>query len=277
MKYAEFFNLDGFDHRVVFDKSPDVWGTLGELRRYIQGIICPNIEPAGPKGSRISRTIVYHEGCEYEYDIEIHSIAPTKGDLRVLYNGVELPGASVVYEGAIIAGNNVQIGKGVVIESGAWIGDNVIIGDRTEVRQGAYVRGSVITGTGCVIGHATEVKNSIFLESAKAGHFAYVGDSILGRDVNLGAGTKLANLKIVRGNIQVNIDGNRVDTGMRKLGAILGDGTETGCNSVTSPGTLMGPGAMLYPNTTAASGFHPARTVISPAKDSVVTRCLKKR
>ena len=116
-----------------------------------------------------------------------------------------------------------------------------MIGSDTEIRQGAYIRGDCLVGKGCVVGHTTEIKGSIMMDGAKAGHFAYIGDSILGNDVNLGAGTKLANLKMMAGSIVVTADKKRYDTGRRKLGAILGDRTETGCNSVTSPGTLMGP------------------------------------
>jgi NDP-sugar pyrophosphorylase family protein len=91
------------------------------------------------------------------------------------------------------------------------------------VRQGAYIRGDCIVGDRCVVGHTTEIKNSVVLNDAKAGHFAYIGDSILGNDVNLGVGTKLANLKIVTSNVSLNINGIKYDTGIRKFGAILGD------------------------------------------------------
>jgi NDP-sugar pyrophosphorylase family protein len=142
------------------------------------------------------------------------------------------------------------------VEPGALIRGPALIGPNSEVRQGAYVRGSVLVGEGCVVGHATEVKNGLFLDGAKAGHFAYVGDSILGFGVNLGAGTKLANLKIIEGTIRLRGPDGPVDTGRRKLGAVLGDGTETGCNSVTSPGALMAPKTMVFPNTTVPAGAH---------------------
>jgi NDP-sugar pyrophosphorylase family protein len=137
-----------------------------------------------------------------------------------------------------------------------------IIGDMTEVRQGAYLRGYCIAGKRCVLGHTTEIKHSIFLNDAKAGHFAYVGDSILGNNVNLGAGTKLANLKFLPGNITVFFQGEQIDTSRRKLGAILGDGCQTGCNSVTSPGTLMAKGAILMPNATARGGYRKEKVII---------------
>src|SRR5262249_35922089 len=101
----------------------------------------------------------------------------------------------------------------------------------------------------CVVGHATEVKSSLFFDHAKAGHFAYVGDSILGRDVNLGAGTKLANLALSRREVRVKhpISGALVGSGLTKLGAILGDKAQTGCNAVLNPGTLLLPGTAVMP------------------------------
>jgi len=98
------------------------------------------------------------------------------------------------------------------------------------------------------------------LGESKAGHFAYIGDSILGR-VNLGAGTKLANLKIVQSNVVVSVEGKKFETGLRKFGAIFADDVETGCNSVTTPGTLLGKGVLLYPNVTAR-GYYPPKTII---------------
>jgi bifunctional N-acetylglucosamine-1-phosphate-uridyltransferase/glucosamine-1-phosphate-acetyltransferase GlmU-like protein len=101
------------------------------------------------------------------------------------------------------------------------------------------------------------------MNDAKAGHFAYLGDSILGNDTNLGAGTKFANLRFLPGTITIfQKEGGRIDTGLKKFGAILGDTSQTGCNSVTSPGTLLGKGAILMPNATAKSGYHGEKTVL---------------
>lgn len=158
----------------------------------------------------------------------------------------------VIHDGAYLMNpQEISIGKGTIVEPGAFIMGPCAIGENCEIRHGAYIRGNVLIGNGCVIGHATEVKNSLFLNEAKAGHFAYVGDSILGNQVNLGAGTKCANLRFDGKNIVI-VDGDiRIATGMRKLGAILGDGVQTGCNSVTNPGTLIGKGGLLAPCATA--------------------------
>ncbi len=145
--------------------------------------------------------------------------------------------------------DKIAVGEGTVIENGATITGPAIIGRDCVIRQGAYIRGNLVAGDGCVIGHTTEVKNSVFLNGAKAAHFAYVGDSILGVGVNLGAGTKLANFKIDTGerNVSLTIGGEVIATGLRKLGAILGDGAEIGCNSVTMPGTIIGKNTLVYP------------------------------
>jgi NDP-sugar pyrophosphorylase family protein len=131
------------------------------------------------------------------------------------------------------------------------------------------MRGNCLVGNGCVVGHTTEIKGSIMLDGAKAGHFAYIGDSILGKDVNLGAGTKLANLKMIPGNIFITIDKKFHNTGRRKLGAILGDRTETGCNSVTSPGTLMEPRSIVYSGLTVAGGCYPKSTCVMPSRNTI--------
>jgi NDP-sugar pyrophosphorylase family protein len=147
----------------------------------------------------------------------------------------------------LINPESISIGKGSVVEPGAYIKGPCVIGERCSIRQGAYIRGDLVTGNDCVIGHTTELKHAIFLDGVHAAHFAYVGDSILGQRVNLGAGTKCANLRLDGQEVIVHHEGRRYATGMRKFGAILGDGAQTGCNAVTNPGTLFGPGVLCYP------------------------------
>lgn len=169
--------------------------------------------------------------------------------------------AGTVMPGAYV-GERVQLGEGCVVEPGAMVKGPAIIGPGTVIRQGAYIREYVLIGAGCVVGHATEVKGSILLDGAQAPHFNYVGDSILGRGCNLGAGTKLSNLKNDGTEVAVRgPDGRAMPTGLRKLGAIIGDGVTTGCNAVTSPGTLIGPYASVYANV-VVRGFVPARSIV---------------
>lgn len=143
----------------------------------------------------------------------------------------------------------VYIDENVLVEPYSYIKGPCYIGKGSEVRQAAYIRGNVYVGAGCVVGHTTEVKSSVFLDGAKAGHFSYVGDSILGQNSNLGAGTKLANLKFNNSSVSIKdpISNKRVDTGLRKLGTIVGDRVQFGCNSVTNPGTLILPDGYVLP------------------------------
>ena len=149
---------------------------------------------------------------------------------------------------AVISGR-VFIDKGAVVEPFVQIQGPCFIGANSEIRHCAYLRGYVYSGRSCVIGHTTEVKSSCFLDHAKAAHFAYVGDSILGQNCNLGAGTRLANLKLNKSVISYcdPISGQVVSSGLKKFGAILGDSCQTGCNSVLSPGTLLLPKTAVMP------------------------------
>lgn len=169
--------------------------------------------------------------------------------LRVFFNSMEKGNiACNIPQGVILVHpEKIAIGKGTIVEPGAYIRGPCILGENCEVRHGAYVRGFVLAGNGCVIGHSTEVKSSILLEDVSAAHFNYIGDSILGNRVNLGAGVKLANVRLDRRNVQICDGEKRIPTNLKKLGAILGDGVQIGCNAVTNPGTVMGKGVFCPP------------------------------
>jgi NDP-sugar pyrophosphorylase family protein len=131
------------------------------------------------------------------------------------------------------------IDEDCIIEPGAYIEGPCYIEKRCIIRHGAYIRGQVVLRQGAIVGHCSEVKNSFFFPLAKAPHFNYVGDSILGSHVNLGAGVKIANYRLDKQKIFIPINGKRVETDTSKLGAIIGDRVSLGCNSVTNPGTLI--------------------------------------
>jgi len=152
-----------------------------------------------------------------------------------------------ISERVIIEGN-VSIGKGSVIEPGAMIIGPTIIGENTLIRQGAYVRANVIIGNNCIIGHASEVKGTIILNNTELSHFNYVGDSLIGSNVLLGAGVKTANVKITGDTIRVTIGGKEYETELVKFGAIVGDEVQVGCNSVFNPGTLVEKRTRIYSN-----------------------------
>ncbi len=274
LKPEAFFDLQAFEHGEVFREAEAVWSALERLEAYLEALVHGRTAFTGLTG-QVDKTLVVYEG-EARQDLEVRATGP-KGSLRAFRSGTLLEGASVVLPGAYLANDRIAIGSGTVIEPGAMVAGPVVIGGNSEIRQGAYIRGNCIIGNGCVVGHTTEIKASIMLDGAKAGHFAYIGDSILGRDVNLGAGTKLANLKMIPGTVSVRCGKELVDTGRRKIGAILGDRTETGCNSVTSPGTLMGPRSIIYPGVSVPAGHYPAGTVVMPKKDALRIRTLKPR
>jgi len=261
---ASLFELSEFEHASIFEDGTFVWTGLNNLKSYMDNASYPEIDCALiESGKPLSETVIFHDGRYHAATgLEIAFEDATKGKLAVTREGNRLEGATVLMAGAILMGDRIAFGKGVLVESGAMIKSPTILGDCCEVRQAAYLRGYCLAGKRCVLGHATEIKHSIFLNDAKAGHFAYLGDSILGTDTNLGAGTKFANLKMVPGNIYILHEGNKYDTGRRKFGAILGDGSQTGCNSVTNPGTILGKQCMLMPNSTSRGGFHPPRSLL---------------
>ncbi|MCB1110484.1 MAG: UDP-N-acetylglucosamine diphosphorylase [Chlamydiia bacterium] len=133
----------------------------------------------------------------------------------------------------------ISIGKGTRVEAGAYIEGPCLIGENSTVRHGAYIRPYVLTGKNCVLGHATEAKHAVFLDGAQAPHFNYVGDSVLGNHVNIGAGVICANFRLDHGEVVVEVNGDRFKTGLRKMGAIIGDQAQVGCNSVLNPGVLL--------------------------------------
>lgn len=188
----------------------------------------------------------------------------------------ELTDGKSTIEGQIRAGAYISdranfISESAVVHPGAYVLGPAYIGPGVEVRHGAFVRENVIMLEGSLLGHASEAKNSLLMEQALAPHFNYLGDSILGNGANLGAGTKLSNLTIVskkdpetgqRPTVKIDIEGVAYDTGLAKIGAILGDGVQTGCNSVLNPGCLVGPHTLIYPNVNLKKGFTSSERII---------------
>ena len=148
---------------------------------------------------------------------------------------------------AIVAGN-VSIGEGTIVAAGACIEGPAIIGRHCQIRHNAYIRAQVIVGDNCVVGNACELKNALLFNDCQVPHFNYVGDSILGHHAHLGAGVVLSNFKSLPGNVTVQHGDDKIDTGLRKFGALIGDHTEIGCNSVLNPGSIIGRGSVIYPN-----------------------------
>lgn len=150
-------------------------------------------------------------------------------------------------EGSAYIGPDVFIGEGTVIEAGAMIKGPAIIGRNCQIRHNAYFREQVIVGDGCVVGNSCELKNVLLFNGCQVPHFNYAGDSILGYRAHLGAGVILSNFRSLPGNVKVMTETAQIDTGLRKFGALVGDGADIGCNSVLNPGSVIGRGAVIYP------------------------------
>jgi NDP-sugar pyrophosphorylase family protein len=204
------------------------------------------------------------DGCQYAWEA-LRKIQPylAANLRRELHNQCK---------GEAFIGEQVFIGKGTVVEDGVMIKGPAIIGRNCEIRHNAYLREHVIIGDDCVVGNACELKNSMLFNHANVPHFNYVGDSIVGYHAHLGAGVKVSNVKLVAGNIIVEVDGKPVDTGLRKFGALLGDRCEIGCNAVLNPGTIIGPGSVVYPNTNWRGILPPHSIVKNKAVQQVIAR-----
>ncbi len=158
------------------------------------------------------------------------------------------PGINGRLIGKPFISNAVFIGRGTVIEHGAMIKGPAWIGENCEIRNGCYIRENVIMGNGVVAGNSSEFKNCLVFDEAQVPHFNYVGDSILGYKAHLGAGVILSNVKLDKTEVSVTgSDGEVRGTGLRKFGAIVGDQAEIGCNSVLSPGSIIGRNSIVYP------------------------------
>ena len=191
------------------------------------------------------------DGCTYAWEA-LKKIEPYLAKVTKQTPPPRFPGATI--------GDRVIIAEGTVVEPGAMIKGPAIIGKNCQIRHNAYIRENVLIGDGCVVGNASELKNALLFNGAQVPHYNYVGDSILGHKAHLGAGVKISNIKLFPGNIEVEVDGVPLDTGLRKFGALLGDGAEAGCNAVLNPGSILGRGAVVYPNV-FWRGFLPANMI----------------
>ncbi len=151
----------------------------------------------------------------------------------------------------------VSVGKGTVIKSGSYIIGPVIIGENTEIGPNCLIRPHTHIGSKCKVGSASEVKNSIIMDGSKVPHHNYVGDSVIGRNCNFGSGTKVANLRLDKANIIVNLGGKRINTGIRKLGVIAGDDVQIGINATIDPGTIIGERAFIGPGAVVNGNIAP--------------------
>ncbi len=142
---------------------------------------------------------------------------------------------------------HIWVARTAVVFPSAYIAGPAIIGPGTEVRHCAFIRGSALVGADCVVGNSTELKNAILFNGVQAPHYNYVGDSVLGYKAHMGAGSITSNVKADKSLVEVTLNGEKIPTGLKKFGAVLGDHAEIGCNSVLNPGSIIGKGAHIYP------------------------------
>ena len=155
----------------------------------------------------------------------------------------------------------VWVHKTAKVAPTALIQGPTVIGAGTEVRHCAFIRGSALIGEGCVVGNSTEIKNAVIFDGVQIPHYNYVGDSILGFRSHMGAGVVASNFRSDKGNVNVHDGNETIETGLRKLGAILGDGADVGCNSVLCPGSVVGRDSIIYP-LSRVRGFVPERSIL---------------
>ena len=197
------------------------------------------------------------EGAEYPWEI-----LPKIKEYMSALVAAGLDGFTEVSEG-------VWVGRDVKIYPTATILPPAIIGHGTEIRPGAFLRGNVITGENCVIGNSSELKNCVLLNNVQTPHYNYVGDSVLGNFAHMGAGSICSNLKSDGKKVVIHGD-TEYDTGLRKVGAILGDHADVGCGCVLNPGAVIGKNTSVYP-LNALRGVYPEDCIVK-SPDNVVKR-----
>ncbi|NLJ95002.1 MAG: UDP-N-acetylglucosamine pyrophosphorylase [Clostridiaceae bacterium] len=207
-------------------------------------------------------TLVEHLLVQVEYPWEVLS--------KINEYILEL-GKSLSSEDFIQIDQDIWIHKTVEVAKTATIIGPTIIDKNTEVRPGAYIRGNAFIGKNCVIGNSTEVKNSILVESVEVPHYNYVGDSILAPHSHMGAGSITSNIKADKKDIIIHHNGDKIETNLRKIGAILGDNVEIGCNAVLNPGTIIGKNSHIYP-LSMVRGVIPANHIYKNKSEIVLMR-----
>jgi NDP-sugar pyrophosphorylase family protein len=169
-------------------------------------------------------------------------------------------GASLPPDEYELRGENIWVAKSAKVFSSAYLHGPCIIGPETEVRQCAFIRGRALVGKGCVIGNSTELKNVVIFDHVEVPHYNYVGDSILGYRAHMGAGSITSNIKSDRTPVTINTASGRIETGLIKIGAMLGDHVEVGCNTVLNPGSIVGRNTNIYP-LSMVRGYIPANSI----------------
>ena len=180
-------------------------------------------------------------------------------------------GASLGEEEYERVGEDVWIAKSAKVATSAYINGPAIIGPKTEVRHCAFIRGNAIVGEGCVVGNSTELKNVLLFNQVQVPHYNYVGDSILGYKAHMGAGSITSNVKSDKGLVVVKTATEKIETGLKKFGAMIGDEVEIGCNAVLNPGCVIGRNSNIYP-VVSVRGVVPANYIYKSLREVIEKR-----
>eukprot|EP00931_Biecheleriopsis_adriatica_P103094 TRINITY_DN77980_c0_g1_i1.p1 TRINITY_DN77980_c0_g1~~TRINITY_DN77980_c0_g1_i1.p1 ORF type:complete len:312 (-),score=45.65 TRINITY_DN77980_c0_g1_i1:8-943(-) len=283
-----FFDLDKypFDHADLLRNATDVIQPLQNIRKYVQswlGEHAPDVEFAGQNLKCLLDT-----RCKFVGSQEaafIGSATPLESG-RIQPDVIVAPfsdessprcvcfGSNVVVQGGCfdISDGGIYLGEGCVVEPGVTIKGPAIFGKRCTLRMGAYIRGDVVFGNDCIV--RCEVKNSIVMDRTELCHPGYVGDSILGFQSHFGCQALTANLGLHGSSVCISIGEQKVDLCRRKVGAVLGDFSQLGCNSVSEPGCFLGPNTIVYPLTRLCKGVYGPKELIKnkPMENGVIER-----
>ena len=202
------------------------------------------------------------------YDLEHTQARPLLESVTYPWEALDKIGAFILELGKQLdndpdyekRGETVWIHKTAKVWDSAYFGDNVIIGPNTEVRQCAFLRGNALVGADDVVGNSTELKNVIIFDHVEVPHYNYVGDAILGYHSHMGAGSITSNVKSDKTNVVIKSADGQIETGIKKIGAMLGDNVEVGCNSVLNPGTIVCRNSNIYP-TSCVRGVVPEHSI----------------
>lgn len=250
-----YFDLEGFGHRALFDSKQYVWEALNAIPAYVDQFwasLNPSQKIEGdvePGALLLADRLTVAPGAVVEAGVQIRG--------RDIYIG---PGA-VLEAGAYLKGEKIYIGEGALVER-AWLkGKRILVDRRAKVLVNTRLRDNVILGEDAEAGFAADIKNAVFLPKSAAAHFVYAGDSLVGRGVNLADKTTLSNLRHDGRAPRIWVGETTVDSGLRKFGAVVGDGVRTGCVTTMNPGTLVGPGVWTYDHTVLSGVVAPRHIV----------------
>lgn len=261
-----FFDLSDFAHRALFDGKTYVWEALAAIGDYIDTFFAGLTPSQRVEGDVEAGAVIQGER------ITVAPGAIVEAGVQIRGRDIVIAEGAVLEAGAYIKGEQVYIGPGALVER-AWIkGRRILIDGGAKVLVNTRLRDNVLLGEGAEAGFAADIKNAVFLPRSAAAHFVYAGDSLVGRDVNLADKTTLSNLRHDGRPPQLRLGDLVIDSGLRKFGAVIGDGVRTGCVTTTNPGTLVGPGVWTYDHTVLSGLILPDTIVKHRQANETTTR-----